>query len=460
MVGSDGGIASDHPRGAGTYPRVLGRFVREKKLFTLEEAIRKMTSLPARRVGLTDRGRIAPGMKADLVLFDPATVIDRSTFEEPRKLSEGIVWVAVNGQAVWESGKTTGARPGRVLDGQGRERRLDSTVHGRLLSSARSRLSASSPPRAALATVEPPAITEPAFDNQVISAYDVHMVAGPFVGSPGESHVCSDWEIRTVYSDELVWSASCVTGALAVHIHLGDGKFTGLLAGHHELNANTPYTLRVRFLGDAAPADRTGAPGRSARSSPPRPPVIQPLVLSDVARIPTPRWQDDGAVPVILPAGSSAVPLEVPGGNTARALPRRARQIRSPTRRRSRRTARCTCTAAPAAPRSRCPASRLVFTDGSGEDREVALPPITLAPGELGRILGRRGRRRLRRPSPCRLAGAAPDFTTQVSAASGSVGDPPARLSHRAASRPSFSCRSTSPSCPTRARAADDRSST
>ena len=89
MVGSDGGIATDHPRGAGTFPRVLGRFVREKRLFPLEEAIRKMTSLPARRVGLSDRGRIAPGMKADLVLFDPEKVIDRSTFEEPRKLSEG-----------------------------------------------------------------------------------------------------------------------------------------------------------------------------------------------------------------------------------------------------------------------------------------------------------------------------------------------------------------------------------
>ena len=92
MVGSDGGIATDHPRGAGTFPRVLGRFVREKRLFPLEEAIRKMTSLPARRVGLSDRGRIAPGMKADLVLFDPEKVIDRSTFEEPRKLSDGIVW--------------------------------------------------------------------------------------------------------------------------------------------------------------------------------------------------------------------------------------------------------------------------------------------------------------------------------------------------------------------------------
>jgi N-acyl-D-amino-acid deacylase len=115
MVASDGGIDNDHPRGAGTFPRVLGRFVREKRLLTLPEAIRKMTSLPASRMKLSDRGRIAPGMKADLVLFDPSTVIDRSTFEEPRKLSVGIIRVYVNGEAVWSDGKTSGARPGRVL---------------------------------------------------------------------------------------------------------------------------------------------------------------------------------------------------------------------------------------------------------------------------------------------------------------------------------------------------------
>ena len=115
MVASDGGIGADHPRGAGTFPRVLGRFVREKHLFTLEEAVRKMTSLPASRMSLKDRGRIAPGMKADLVLFNPETVIDRSTFEEPRKFSEGIELVVVNGEAVWSAGKPTGARPGRVL---------------------------------------------------------------------------------------------------------------------------------------------------------------------------------------------------------------------------------------------------------------------------------------------------------------------------------------------------------
>jgi N-acyl-D-amino-acid deacylase len=117
MVASDGGIANDHPRGAGTFPRVLGRFVRKDHLFPLEEAVRKMTSLPAKRVGLKDRGTIAPGMKADLVLFNPDTVIDRSTFQEPRRLAEGIAMVVVNGVTVWADGKSTGAKPGRVLPG-------------------------------------------------------------------------------------------------------------------------------------------------------------------------------------------------------------------------------------------------------------------------------------------------------------------------------------------------------
>jgi len=115
MVASDGGIGSEHPRGAGTFPRVLGRFVREKKLFPLSEAIRKMTSMPAKRLGLADRGLVRAGAKADLVLFDPENVIDRSTFEKPDELSEGVRWVLVNGEPVWEDGKATGRRPGRVL---------------------------------------------------------------------------------------------------------------------------------------------------------------------------------------------------------------------------------------------------------------------------------------------------------------------------------------------------------
>lgn len=115
MVVSDGGIGSRHPRGAGTFPRVLGLYVREKHWLTLPEAIRKMTSLPATRLGWKDRGVVREGAFADLVLFDPSTVIDRSTFSNPFALPTGIEKVFVNGTLVWNSGKPTGARPGRVL---------------------------------------------------------------------------------------------------------------------------------------------------------------------------------------------------------------------------------------------------------------------------------------------------------------------------------------------------------
>ncbi len=115
MVASDGGIGMPHPRGAGTYPRVLGRFVREKGWLTLAEAIRKMTSLPAARLGLKDRGTLRPGMKADIVFFDAATVIDHSTMTSPFIEPTGIRHVFVNGVAVLEDGKVTNALPGAVL---------------------------------------------------------------------------------------------------------------------------------------------------------------------------------------------------------------------------------------------------------------------------------------------------------------------------------------------------------
>jgi N-acyl-D-amino-acid deacylase len=115
MVASDGGIGSRHPRGAGTFPRVLGLYVREKKWLSLPEAVHKMTSLPAQRLGWKDRGVLREGAFADLVLFNPATVIDRSTFQKPFELPSGIEKVFVNGLLVWDAGKATGARPGRVL---------------------------------------------------------------------------------------------------------------------------------------------------------------------------------------------------------------------------------------------------------------------------------------------------------------------------------------------------------
>jgi N-acyl-D-amino-acid deacylase len=115
MVASDGGIEIAHPRGAGTYPRVLGRYARERKVVSLPVAIRKMTGMPARRLGLKDRGLLRPGMKADVVVFDPLTVIDRSSAAEPQARPAGIEHVFVNGVAVVEGGRSTGARPGRAL---------------------------------------------------------------------------------------------------------------------------------------------------------------------------------------------------------------------------------------------------------------------------------------------------------------------------------------------------------
>jgi N-acyl-D-amino-acid deacylase len=115
MVSSDGGIGSRHPRGASSYPRVLGRYVRERHWLTLPEALRKMTSLPASRFKLRDRGLVRPGYKADLVLFDPATIIDRATFQQPQLIADGVKRVFVNGEEVWADGKVTGKRPGKAL---------------------------------------------------------------------------------------------------------------------------------------------------------------------------------------------------------------------------------------------------------------------------------------------------------------------------------------------------------
>jgi len=115
MVSSDGGIGSRHPRGAGTYPRVLGYYVRELRWLTLPQAIQKMTSLPATRFKLNDRGLIRPGYKADVVVFDPATIIDRATFKDPQLTAEGVKRVFVNGREVWADGKVTGNLPGVAL---------------------------------------------------------------------------------------------------------------------------------------------------------------------------------------------------------------------------------------------------------------------------------------------------------------------------------------------------------
>ncbi|MCC7417854.1 MAG: D-aminoacylase [Acidobacteria bacterium] len=126
MIGSDGevpifGRANPHPRSYGTFARVLGVYVREKHALRLEEAVRKMSSLTAQRIGLYDRGVLRPGMKADIAVFDPATVADTATFEKPHSYAVGVSTVVVNGVVAFENGKMTAARPGRVLYGPAKQ---------------------------------------------------------------------------------------------------------------------------------------------------------------------------------------------------------------------------------------------------------------------------------------------------------------------------------------------------
>ena len=127
-IGSDGialpadvrtSFGSPHPRSFGSHTRLLSEYVRERHVFSLEEAVRKMTSLPANRLGLADRGILREGLKADVVVFDPATIKDMATYENPAQYSQGVDWVLVNGKAVVADGKPTNALPGHILRGPG-----------------------------------------------------------------------------------------------------------------------------------------------------------------------------------------------------------------------------------------------------------------------------------------------------------------------------------------------------
>ena len=116
-VDPDSAMAPVHPRSYGTYPRILGRYVREQRVLGLEDAVRKMSSAVATRLAIRDRGILAEGYAADVIVFDPATISDRATFEQPHQYAEGVSLVVVNGQVVFENGQMTAARPGRVLYG-------------------------------------------------------------------------------------------------------------------------------------------------------------------------------------------------------------------------------------------------------------------------------------------------------------------------------------------------------
>lgn len=115
MFCTDGVPGGSHPRAAGSFPRILGRYVREERVLTLPEAVRKMTSLPAKRMGFSDRGTLRKGMKADIVVFNASTIIDSATTSSPKLPSEGVRFLFVNGTAVISAGKATGMAPGRFL---------------------------------------------------------------------------------------------------------------------------------------------------------------------------------------------------------------------------------------------------------------------------------------------------------------------------------------------------------
>lgn len=127
MVAADAGIldinskSSPHPRGFGNNARVLAKYVREKKLVRLEEAIRKMTSLPAQTFGLWDRGILRQGMAADIVIFDENNVSDNATFQKPKQYASGFSYIIVNGRITLENGKHNGTRAGQILRAKGSE---------------------------------------------------------------------------------------------------------------------------------------------------------------------------------------------------------------------------------------------------------------------------------------------------------------------------------------------------
>ena len=112
-------VGLTHPRTYGNFPRLLGKYVRQEKVTTLEDAVRKASSAVAARLSLADRGVIKEGMKADLVVFDPAAIIDNATFDKPHQLSTGVRDVFVTGTAVVRNGSHTGAKPGQIVRGPG-----------------------------------------------------------------------------------------------------------------------------------------------------------------------------------------------------------------------------------------------------------------------------------------------------------------------------------------------------
>lgn len=226
----------------------------------------------------------------------------------------------------------------------------------------------------------PPVITEPATDGQIVHPADVHMETQPmFDPDPGNTHVCTDWEIWSISPAEMVWVAGCESGVEKVHIHLGDGSFVGSYTGRTELSYDTAYRLQVRHLDNTGRwsnyAERSFATGEPTQSF--------PLELNDVNDFPTPRVTDENSVDIILPAlasirlesGASDLLLEISGVGGI------ANQVSNPPPLVSHQPVRVVISAGSNG--AALPLSTLIITSDDGIDHTIYLPSVNLPPSQL-----------------------------------------------------------------------------
>jgi glucose/arabinose dehydrogenase/PKD repeat protein len=223
-------------------------------------------------------------------------------------------------------------------------------------------------------------ITEPLTDGQIVNAEDVHMETEPMDDPDGDAHQCTDWEIRTVSPNAVVWSTPCVTGVEKLHIHLGDGTFSGSHAGRTALFPETNYRLRVRHHDDtgqsSAYAERLFTTGPASQ--------VFPLELDDVASIPTPAWTDETGAPLVLPGGGTPgfVIVESPTSELLVAfegLDGVSNTITNPGPLPAHRAVRVRVSGGSSS--LALPLSHVSFTDGGAVDRTLYLPAMSLSPG-------------------------------------------------------------------------------
>lgn len=236
-------------------------------------------------------------------------------------------------------------------------------------------------PSARAAAPDPPGITEPSADGVIVNPADVHMETAPFSDpDPGDTHLCTDWEIRTVTPDAVVWESPCIGGVERVHVHLGDGSFVGAYAGRSELEFEFDYVLRVRHrdgggLGSAW-AVRSFTTGAATE--------VFPLELDDVATAPTPQLVDETAATVVLPAGAppASIRLDSPTGGLLlrlQGLDGGVNAMENPASLGAHVPVRAVIEAGDSG--VALPATELTFTDHDGLDHTVYLPAVNLPAG-------------------------------------------------------------------------------